>query len=123
MQPLEAAAKHATQGIQRFRRERTQATYPDGETIDLFFTEVDGLTRISDLGETIRWLRTNAVSETFHLREHLATIKWICLYHGVQFTPDCLLEIDCKDSATVEHGWDCLVHCAQQVAKLYTLKT
>jgi hypothetical protein len=67
-----------------FTRIRTPYVYPDGDVIDLFFKEKVGIKTLTDLGETVRWLRMQAVSkDRSHKQERL--IQDICLTHGVQF--------------------------------------
>jgi hypothetical protein len=40
-----------------FVRIRTPFLYPDGDILDVFLREVDGVVTITDLGESLRWLR------------------------------------------------------------------
>jgi hypothetical protein len=67
-----------------FIRIRTPYVYPDGDIIDIFFKEKINIKTLTDLGETTRWLRLQAVSkERSHKQERL--IQDICLTHGVEF--------------------------------------
>jgi len=44
-------------------RVRTPFLYPDGDFIDLFLKSANqGVTTVSDLGETVRWLNSNTLS-------------------------------------------------------------
>ena len=46
---------------ERHAKIRTPFLYPDGDNIDLFVTEKDGSLVVSDLGETLRWLRSQTL--------------------------------------------------------------
>ncbi len=53
-----------------YTRVRTPFSYPDGSVIDLFVRDVDGVTTVTDLGETSRWLELNALSEKRTAKQH-----------------------------------------------------
>ena len=67
-----------------YTRIRTPYLYPDGDVIDLFLSQIDGgSSTLTDLGETLGWLRTQTVSERKTDRQrHL--IEDVCLTHGVE---------------------------------------
>lgn len=62
---------------------RTPFLYPDGDNIDLFITEKNGLLIISDLGETLRWLRSQTLSPRRTPKQN-ALIADVCLTHGIE---------------------------------------
>lgn len=63
-------------------RIRTPFMYPDGDVIDLFLQQ-DKAT-LSDLGETVRWLRMQSLSERRSPKQR-QLIEDVCLTHGVEF--------------------------------------
>ncbi len=68
---------------ERHARIRTPFLYPDGDNIDLVVTEKDGSLIVSDLGETLRWLRSQTLSPR-RTPKHNALIADICLTHGIE---------------------------------------
>lgn len=68
----------------RYTRIRTPYLYPDGEYIDLFCEEEQEVIRVSDFGETARWLRMQSVSPKRSPKQQ-ALIEDICVTHGVEF--------------------------------------
>jgi hypothetical protein len=67
-----------------FQRVRTPYLYPDGDHIDLFVKADAHVASVSDLGETLRWLRSQTLSAR-PSPEQNALIADICLTHGVEF--------------------------------------
>ncbi len=64
-------------------RIRTPYLYPDGDVIDLFLKESGTQTTLSDLGETLRWLRMQTVSQRRSPKQR-QLIHDVCLNHGVE---------------------------------------
>lgn len=69
---------------ERFIRIRTPYLYPDGDIVDLFCRFDDGGGIVTDLGETIRWLRMQTTASRRSPRQQ-ALIEDICLTHGIEF--------------------------------------
>jgi len=46
----------------KYVRVRTPFLYPDGDVVDLFVREEDEETIVSDLGESLRWLRNQTLA-------------------------------------------------------------
>ena len=68
-----------------FVRVRTPYFYPDGDLIDLFLKSAhQGVTTVSDLGETVRWLNSNALSAKRSPKQAVL-ISDISQTHGVEF--------------------------------------
>ena len=66
-------------------RVRTPFLYPDGDFIDLFLKSANqGVTTVSDLGETVRWLNSNTLS-TKRYPKQAGLISDISQTHGVEF--------------------------------------
>jgi len=64
--------------------------YPDGDVIDLFFKAHGQSNTLSDLGETLRWLRmqTASMRKTPNQRQ---LIQDVCLNHGIELFKDMLM--------------------------------
>jgi hypothetical protein len=69
--------------VNDYTRIRTPFLYPDGDIIDLFLKEVKGTSTLTDLGETLRWLRMQSLSERRSPKQK-RLIEDICLTHGVE---------------------------------------
>lgn len=66
-------------------RVRTPYLYPDGDFIDLFVKNgSSGISTITDLGETVRWLNSNTLS-TKRSPKQASLIADISQTHGVEF--------------------------------------
>lgn len=74
---------YACHPVNGYTRIRTPYLYPDGDVIDLFFRDTDGLL-ISDLGSTLQWLNTQTLVEKRTSRQR-RIIEDVCLNHGVEF--------------------------------------
>jgi len=66
-----------------YQRIRTPFLYPDGDVIDLFCKSQGGVTTVTDLGETTRWLRTQTVAPRRSPKQK-ALIQDVCTTHGVE---------------------------------------
>lgn len=79
---------------------RTPYSYPDGDVIDLFVkadeSGVGGT--VTDMGETIRWLKGQTLSPRRTPRQ-TSLIADICATHGVEFSRGILLARYADDSA------------------------
>lgn len=62
---------------------RTPFLYPDGDNIDLFIAEKNGQLIVSDLGETLRWLRSQSLSPRRTPKQN-ALIADACLTRGIE---------------------------------------
>ncbi|MGH7928243.1 MAG: DUF1828 domain-containing protein, partial [Candidatus Binatia bacterium] len=47
--------------VNGYVRIRTPYLYPDGDVIDLFFSEKNGSYTLTDLGETLGWLKMQSL--------------------------------------------------------------
>lgn len=66
-------------------RVRTPYLYPDGDFIDLYLHDSDqGITTVTDLGETVRWLNSNTLSAKRSPKQ-TGLIQDISQTHGVEF--------------------------------------
>jgi hypothetical protein len=73
-----------------FQRIRTPYLYPDGDNIDLFVKAAGDVVTVSDLGETLRWLRSQTLSPRRSAKQD-ALIADACLTHGIEFYKGMLL--------------------------------
>ena len=69
--------------LREYIRIRTPFLYPDGDVIDLFLKESPGGITLTDLGETLRWLRCQGLSQRRSAKQR-QLIEDICLTHGVE---------------------------------------
>jgi hypothetical protein len=67
-----------------YQRIRTPFLYPDGDNIDIFTREQgEGLTTVTDLGETLRWLRMQTLAPRRSPKQR-ALLEDAALTHGVE---------------------------------------
>lgn len=83
----------------RHQKIRTPFLYPDGDNIDLFVTEKEGTLIVSDLGETLRWLRSQTLTPKRSPKQN-ALIADACLTHGIEQYKGTLLA-RCRPSVTL----------------------
>jgi hypothetical protein len=62
---------------------RTPFLYPDGDHIDLFITEKADCLIVSDLGETLRWLRSQTLWPRRTPKQN-TLLTDVCLTHGLE---------------------------------------
>jgi hypothetical protein len=67
----------------RFVRIRTPYLYPDGDVIDVFFSEAGGQLQLTDLGESLRWLRGQTPGARRSPKQR-QLLDDVCLNHGVE---------------------------------------
>lgn len=65
-------------------RIRTPFLYPDGDVIDVFAKQYGDTIHLTDLGETVRWLRMQSVAKRRSLKQK-KIIDDVCLNHGVEW--------------------------------------
>jgi hypothetical protein len=70
--------------VNGYTRVRTPFLYPDGDVIDLFVSEHDGLFTITDLGETLRWLKMQSISGVRRSPRQQKLIEDVALTHGLE---------------------------------------
>lgn len=83
----------------RDERVHTPFLYPDGDSIDLFVQTKDGISIVSDLGETLRWLRSQTLSPRRTPKQD-ALIADACVTHGVELFKG-MLVARCKPGDSV----------------------
>ena len=103
-------------------RIRTPFLYPDGDVIDLFYDERGTQPTLTDLGETLRWLRGQTVSRRRSPKQQ-QLIEDICVNHGIEFFRGMLMvrvrQLDDLASAVTR-----LAQAALRVADIwFTLRT
>jgi len=76
--------------VNGYTRVRTPFLYPDGDVIDLFVSEKDGTFTITDLGETMRWLRAQSLSGKRSAKQQ-KLVEDVRLTHGLEFYKGMLL--------------------------------
>lgn len=70
--------------VNEYVRIRTPFLFPDGDVIDIFVKQKEGLINLTDLGETVRWLRMQSTSQRRSPKQR-KLIEDICLNHGIEF--------------------------------------
>lgn len=70
--------------VNEYIRVRTPFLYPDGDVIDVFAKQQGDATTLTDLGETVRWLRMQSVAQRRSPKQR-QLIEDTCLNHGVEF--------------------------------------
>lgn len=98
--------------MEHYTRIRTAFLYPDGDYIDLFARRHAGdLITLTDLGETLRWLRTHTVSPRRSVRQ-TQLIHDTCMNHGVELFKGQLMlrlsETEAFGEAALRLGQACL---------------
>jgi hypothetical protein len=66
-----------------YTRIRTPFLYPDGDVVDVFVKTNGSMTTLTDLGESLRWLRMQTPSPKRSPRQR-KLIEDVCLTHGVE---------------------------------------
>src|ERR1700754_464873 len=69
--------------VNGYTRVRTPFLYPDGDVIDLFVQEQNGVFTVTDLGETLRWLKMQSLSGKRSPRQQ-KLIEDVILNHGLE---------------------------------------
>jgi hypothetical protein len=69
--------------VNQYTRIQTPFLYPDGDIIDIFYTEKEDVAILTDLGETLRWLRMPTVAQRRSRRQR-QLIADICLNHNIE---------------------------------------
>lgn len=101
-----------------YTRIRTPYLYPDGDVIDLFLNQTDGgSSTLTDLGETLGWLRTQTVSERKTNRQR-RLIEDVCLTHGVELYRGMLM-VRVKDFDKMAEAISRLSQAALRVSDLW----
>jgi hypothetical protein len=70
--------------VNEYTRIRTPFLYPDGDIIDVFLQDKNGQLTLTDLGETIRWLKMQTLAPKRSPKQN-QLIQDVCLTHGVEF--------------------------------------
>ncbi len=104
--------------VNGYTRIRTPYLYPDGDVIDLFLSQVDGgASTLTDLGETLGWLRTQTVSERKTNRQR-RLIEDVRLTHGVELYRGMLM-VRVRDPGEMAEAVSRLSQAALRVSDLW----
>jgi hypothetical protein len=103
-------------------RIRTPYLYPDGDVIDFFFSEKNGSYTLTDLGETLGWLKSQTVALKRSPKQR-QLISDVCLTHGVELFRGMLM-VRLRSSDEVTEALVRLSQAALRVADLwFTFRT
>ena len=105
-----------------YTRIRTPYLYPDGDVIDLFLSQEKGEMTLTDLGETLRWLRSQSIAQRRSPKQ-TQLVQDICVNHGVeQFRG--MLMVRVKHSDNLSSDLTRLAQAAVRVSDLwFTMRT
>lgn len=88
--------------VNGFVRIRTPFLYPDGDVIDIYLQEKDGQRTLTDLGDTLGWLRGQTIAGKKTDKQE-SLLQDICLNHGIEkFRGMFLLRVDEQKSFSTE---------------------
>lgn len=103
-------------------RIRTPYLYPDGDVIDLFLGEKGGVATLSDLGETLRWLRMQSASQHRTKRQE-SLVQDVRLTTGVELFRGMLM-VRLQPGGSLADAVNRLSQAAIRVADLwFTMRT
>lgn len=103
--------------FQALIRIRTPYLYPDGDVIDLFAQEQQGHYILTDMGESLRWLKMQSNSQKKSLKQR-ELLEDICLNHGVELFKGMLI-VRIKDTASFGTSLTRLSQAAIRVGDLW----
>lgn len=105
-----------------YTRIRTPYLYPDGDVIDLFLSQEKGDLTLTDLGETLRWLRNQSIAQRRSPKQN-KMIEDVCLNHGVELFRGMLM-LRLKHSDNFSSDLTRLAQAALRVSDLwFTMRT
>ena len=108
--------------VDGYVRIRTPYLYPDGDVIDLFLKGEGESSTLTDLGETLRWLRMQSVAQRRSLRQN-RLIQDVCLNHGVELFRGMLM-VRLRPSEDLGSAVTRLAQAALRVSDLwFTMRT
>lgn len=103
-------------------RIRTPFLYPDGDVVDLYLRETTNGATLSDLGETLRWLRMQTAAQRRTKRQQ-ALVEDVCLTHGVELFKGMLM-LRIRPAEKIGDAVARLAQAAMRVADLwFTFRT
>jgi Domain of unknown function DUF1828 len=108
--------------VNTYTRIRTPFLYPDGDVIDLYLKQEGDSATLTDLGETLRWLRMQSIARRRSPRQN-QLIKDACLNHGVEFYRGMLM-VRVRPSDEISKAVTRLTQAALRVSDLwFTMRT
>ena len=103
--------------VGEYIRIQTPFLYPDGDIIDIFFQGEGNTGTLTDLGETMRWLRMQTITQRQTLKQQ-QLIADICLTHNVE-TYRGMLMVRVKQSEDFVDAITRLSQCILRVSDLW----
>ncbi len=108
--------------LNEYTRIRTPFLYPDGDVIDLFYTETAGIHTLTDLGETLGWLRLQTPAMRRTPRQQ-SLVEEVCQSQKVECFKG-MLTVRANDLPALADGVLRLSEAAIRVSDLwFTLRT
>jgi len=96
---------------------RTPFLYPDGDIIDVFFKQNDESVTITDLGESIRWLRMQTTAPKRSLKQN-KLIDDVCKTQGVELFKG-MLQTRCHEGESLADAVTRVSQAAIRVSDLW----
>lgn len=103
--------------VDQYVRIQTPFLYPDGDIIDIFFQGEGDTGTLTDLGETLRWLRMQTVTQRQSSKQQ-QLIADICLTHSVELYRG-MLTVRVKRSEDFADAITRLSQCILRVSDLW----
>lgn len=113
------AALFAVEDLGDYTRVRGPCTYPDGDTIEFYIKETASGIEISDLCETVSWIRRNTAPETLS-DEQITLINEICEETRIKFERGMLFAL-CDSTEGIADALTRVAQAAVRIADLYRL--
>jgi len=108
--------------VNEYTRIRTPFLYPDGDVIDVYLKETTGVVTLTDLGESVRWLRMQSLSSRRSPKQQ-KLVEDVCLTHGLEFFKG-MLVLRVKAGETMGKAVTRLAQGALRVADVwFTMRT
>ncbi len=103
--------------VDGYTRIRTPYLYPDGDVIEVFLKDNGGVPTLTDLGETLAWLRMQTVANRKTTRQR-QLIEDVCFTHGVKLYRG-MLTTRVRDGQDIASAVTRLSQAALRVADLW----
>lgn len=103
--------------VDRYLRIQTPFLYPDGDVIDIFYQGDENTGTLTDLGETLRWLRMQTIAQRQSPRLQ-QLIADTCLTHSVEQYRG-MLAVRVRRSEDFAANLTRLAQCALRVSDLW----
>jgi hypothetical protein len=106
-----------------YQKIRTPFLYPDGDNIEIFCKQDKDVITVTDMSETVRWLRMQSVSSSGRTIKQRQLIEDTCVTHGVELYRGMILA-RCRPGDSLPEVITRVAQAALRVSDLwFTFKT